>query len=44
MHRELRRPDVTLTLLWEEYKAREPDGFSYSCSATARGALVTKQT
>jgi transposase len=30
VHRELRRPDVTLTLLWEEYKAREPDGFSYS--------------
>ena len=22
VHRELRRPDVTLTLLWEEYKAR----------------------
>jgi transposase len=30
VHRELRRPDVPLTLLWEEYKAREPDGFSYS--------------
>jgi len=30
VHRELRRPDVTLTLLWEEYKTREPDGFSYS--------------
>lgn len=30
VHRELRRPDVTLTLLWEEYKARAPDGFSYS--------------
>lgn len=30
VHRELRRPDVTLTLLWEEYKAREPDGFGYS--------------
>ena len=30
VHRELRRPDVTLTLLWEEYKARDPDGFSYS--------------
>src|SRR3954470_3078263 len=27
VHRELRRPDVTLTLLWEEYKARELDGF-----------------
>lgn len=30
IHRELRRPDVTLYLLWEEYKARHPDGFSYS--------------
>jgi transposase len=30
VHRELCRPDVTLTLLWEEYKAREPEGFSYS--------------
>ncbi len=30
MHRELRRQDVTLALLWEEYKGREPDGFSYS--------------
>ena len=30
VHRELRRPDVTLTLLWEECKARELDGFSYS--------------
>ena len=30
VHRELRRADVTLALLWEEYKAREPDGFSYS--------------
>lgn len=30
VHRELRRADVTLALLWEEYKAREPDGFGYS--------------
>ena len=30
VHRELRRQDVTLALLWEEYKGREPDGFSYS--------------
>jgi transposase len=30
VHRELRRPDVTLTLLWEEYRARAPDGFGYS--------------
>ncbi len=30
VHRELRRADVTLALLWEGYKAREPDGFGYS--------------
>ena len=30
IHRELSRSDVTLYLLWEEYKARHPDGFSYS--------------
>jgi transposase len=27
VHRELRRPDVTLALLWEEYRAGAPDGF-----------------
>jgi len=30
VHRELRRPDVTLALLWEEYRAEAPDGFGYS--------------
>ena len=30
MHRELRRPNVTLALLWEEYRAAAPDGFGYS--------------
>ncbi len=30
VHRELRRPDVTLALLWEEYRRRDPAGFSYS--------------
>ncbi len=29
VHRELRRQDVTLALLWEEHKGREPDGFGY---------------
>jgi len=27
VHRELRRPNVTLALLWEEYRAGAPDGF-----------------
>jgi transposase len=30
VHRELRRPSVTLALLWEEYRANAPDGFGYS--------------
>ena len=30
VHRELRRPNVTLALLWEEYRAGSPDGFGYS--------------
>jgi transposase len=27
---ELRRKGVTLTLLWQEYKAANPDGFQYA--------------
>src|SRR5260370_21196904 len=30
VHRELRRPGVTLMLLWEEYCCTPSDGFSYS--------------
>ncbi len=30
MDRELRRPGVTRALLWEEYRARAPDGFGYA--------------
>src|SRR5437764_7803997 len=30
VHCELRRPNVTLALLWEEYRAGAPDGFGYS--------------
>ena len=30
VHRELRRPSVTLALLWEEYRAAATDGFGYS--------------
>jgi transposase len=30
VHRELRRPKVTLALLWEESRAGAPDGFGYS--------------
>jgi len=30
IRRELRRPGVTLTLLWEEYRAAHPGGYGYS--------------
>jgi hypothetical protein len=30
VHHELRRPGITLMLLWEEYRQREPDGYGYS--------------
>ena len=30
VHHELRRPGVTLMLLWEEYRQREPNGYRYS--------------
>ena len=30
IHRELRRTSVTLSLLWEEYRAAHTDGYGYS--------------
>ncbi len=30
LHRELRKPNVTLSLLWEEYRAIHPSGYGYS--------------
>lgn len=30
LHRELRRPGVTLYMLWEEYRAGDPDGYGKS--------------
>ena len=30
VHRELRQANVTMALLWEEYRAGAPDGFGYS--------------
>jgi transposase len=30
VHQELTRPGVTLTLLWQEYRAAHPDGYQYS--------------
>ena len=30
LHLELRKPSVTLSLLWEEYRAADPGGYGYS--------------
>ena len=30
VHAELRRPGVTLQLLWEEYRREQPDGYAYT--------------
>jgi len=30
VHRELKRPGVTLQLLWEEYRSQHPQGYGYS--------------
>ena len=30
LHQELKRPGVTLALLWEEYRAAHPHGYGYS--------------
>ena len=35
VHHELRRPGVTLMLLWEEYRQREPGGYGYSRGASS---------
>jgi transposase len=41
VHQELKRKGVTLFLLWQEYKARHPDGVQYSwfCEAYNKWAL-----
>lgn len=30
VHQELKKPGVTLALLWQEYRAAHPDGYAYS--------------
>jgi transposase len=45
VHRELRRPGVTLSLLWQEYRAdHSQDGYQYSrfCDLLYRPALITE--
>ena len=38
LHKELRSPNVTLQLLWEEYKQEYPAGYSYSRFSELYGA------
>lgn len=42
VHQELQRPGVTLLLLWQEYKGREPEGFQYSWFCHAYRAWAGK--
>jgi transposase len=50
IHAELRRPGVTLMLLWQEYRAEQPEGYGYSrfCDLYAewrgRVSLTMRQT
>ena len=41
-HRELSRKNVTLMLLWDEYKAQYPDGYQYSFFAELYRAYAKK--
>ena len=34
--RELKRPAMTMTILWEEYREIHPDGYGYSRYVAAR--------
>jgi hypothetical protein len=43
VHRELRRPGVTLQLLWEEHRAVHPDGYGYSRYVAPRFMLRDEQ-
>ena len=46
VHRELRRPNVTLMLVWEEYCDANPDSFSYSrfCERHKKGVPLVRLT
>jgi hypothetical protein len=36
--RELKRPGMSLLILWDEYREAQPDGYSYSrCTNPLRG-------
>ena len=41
IHRELKRPGVTLSLLWEEYRAIHPEGYGYSRLSQLTSARIS---
>lgn len=43
IQREMRRKNVTLSLLWQEYKTSNPDGFEYSWFCGAYGAWLGRR-
>src|SRR6185503_18604866 len=40
--REMKRPGVNLTVLWEEYRERHPEGYSYSRYVAAKFMLCER--
>ena len=44
LHQELKKPGVTLALLWPEYRAQHPTGYAYSqfCERYRRWARALK--
>src|SRR5437899_7522307 len=44
LHQELKKPGVTLSLLWTEYRAQHPSGYGYSqfCDRYRRWACALK--
>jgi len=42
VHQELRRPAVTLFLLWQEYRAVHPEGYQYSRFCDLHGHFASK--
>ena len=44
LHQELKKPGVTLSLLWVEYRAQHPSGYAYSqfCDRYRRWARALK--
>jgi hypothetical protein len=42
IHRELKRPGVTLQLLWQEYRVQHPTGYAYSRYVANRFMLFNR--